>query len=210
MTNAMNPNGLRAATLYFLAVVAANLTATLFIPFPVFGQVAVGTFIFGITFTQRDKMHREGGRAFVYKVLFITAVATTLMLLGYKYLLAESLVAALSNAGQTWLATGFGILAESSERVLVASFLAIILAEAADTEIYHLLKNRSWLVRVASSNAVSVPLDSLIFNLVAFAGIFGAMELASIIFGEIVVKYLVGIGYGWWLGKRLKPTNKNA
>lgn len=202
----MNPSGLRAAAIYFFAIIVANLTATLFIPFPVFGQVAVGTFIFGITFTQRDKMHRDGGRPFVYKVLIFTAIVTTLILLSYKYLVAESLVQYLSTKGYSWLAEGFGILAESSERVLLASFLAILLAEAADTEVYHLLKNRSWLVRVASSNAISIPLDSLIFNLVAFAGIFSAVELTSIIFGEIVVKYLVGIGYGWWLSKVVRTS----
>ena len=50
------------AVIYILAVLAGNLTATAFIPFPVFGQVAVGTLIFGVTFTQRDRMHSAGGR----------------------------------------------------------------------------------------------------------------------------------------------------
>jgi hypothetical protein len=50
------------AAIYILATLGANYTATWFIPFPVFGQVAVGTFIFGLTFTQRDRLH-VGGRA---------------------------------------------------------------------------------------------------------------------------------------------------
>jgi uncharacterized PurR-regulated membrane protein YhhQ (DUF165 family) len=49
------------ALIYILATLGANYTAAWFIPFPIFGQVAVGTFIFGITFTQRDKLHGAGG-----------------------------------------------------------------------------------------------------------------------------------------------------
>ena len=63
-----------AAVIYVLAVLGANLTATWFVPLPIFGQVAVGTFIFGFTFTQRDRMHVRG-RRFVYGVI---ALATLL------------------------------------------------------------------------------------------------------------------------------------
>ena len=49
-------------TIYILAVLAANYTATWFIPLPIFGMVSVGTLIFGITFTQRDRVHRYGRR----------------------------------------------------------------------------------------------------------------------------------------------------
>jgi uncharacterized PurR-regulated membrane protein YhhQ (DUF165 family) len=55
-------------------------------------------------------------------------------------------------------------------RIILASFLAIMLAETADTEVYQKLIRYPWLLRVAGSNAVSVPLDTLLFTLVAFAG----------------------------------------
>ena len=42
-----------SAIIYITAVLLANLTATWFVPLPLFGQVAVGTFVFGFTFTQR-------------------------------------------------------------------------------------------------------------------------------------------------------------
>ena len=50
------------ALIYILATLGANYTAAWFIPLPVFGQVAFGTFIFGITFTQRDRLHAAGRR----------------------------------------------------------------------------------------------------------------------------------------------------
>src|SRR5210317_1232898 len=122
-------------TIYIVAVLAANYTATWFIPLPIFGMVSVGTLIFGITFTQRDRVHRYGRKA-VYSMIMMAAVGMVL----------ESLFLAVE-----W-------------RIILASFIAIVLSEAADTEIYHKLLHRSWLQRVAGSNIVSIPLDSLLFN----------------------------------------------
>ncbi|MEW5799347.1 MAG: VUT family protein [Bacteroidota bacterium] len=151
------------AIIYIAATLAANYTATWFIHFPVFGQVSVATFIFGITFTQRDRVHNKLGRKNVY------------LMIG---------VAALLNLIVT-------ILGAVEWRIILASFIAIILAETADTEIYQYYINNTWGLRVLKSNAVSIPLDSLLFNTIAFAGVFTQWEVASIIFGEIVFKGIV-------------------
>ncbi|MBI2427614.1 MAG: VUT family protein [Ignavibacteriales bacterium] len=151
------------AIIYIAATLAANYTATWFIHFPVFGQVSVATFIFGITFTQRDRVHNKLGRKNVY------------VMIG---------VAALLNLAVT-------ILGAVEWRIILASFIAIILAETADTEIYQYYINNTWGLRVLKSNAVSIPLDSLLFNTIAFAGVFTQWEIASIIFGEIVFKGIV-------------------
>mgnify|MGYP001005638002 CR=1 FL=1 len=150
-------------SIYVLAVLAANYTATWFIPLPVFGMVSVGTLIFGVTFTQRDRVHRFGRRP-VYAMILLAAVGMVL----------ESLF-----LGVEW-------------RIITASFIAIVLSETADTEIYQRLVHRSWLQRVAGSNLVSIPLDSLLFNLIAFAGVFAPGMLAAVIFGEIVAKFATG------------------
>lgn len=151
------------AIIYIAATLAANYTATWFIHFPVFGQVSVATFIFGITFTQRDRVHNKLGRKNVY------------VMIG---------VAALLNLAVT-------VLGAVEWRIILASFIAIILAETADTEIYQYYINNTWGLRVLKSNAVSIPLDSLLFNTIAFAGLFSNWEVASIIFGEIVFKGIV-------------------
>jgi uncharacterized PurR-regulated membrane protein YhhQ (DUF165 family) len=151
------------ALIYCLAVWLANYTATMFIPFPVFGMVSVGTLIFGVTFTQRDRVHRYGRRP-VYLMIAVAAVGMVI----------ESAL-----LGVPW-------------RIILASFTAIILSETADTEVYHHLLRRPWLQRVVRSNAVSIPLDSAIFNLIAFLGVFPPLMLIQIIFGEIVTKTLTG------------------
>jgi len=164
--------------IYIIAVLAANYTATWFIPLPIFGMVSVGTLIFGITFTQRDRVHRYGRKA-VYAMILLAAVGMVL----------ESL------------------LLEVSWRIILASFIAIVLSEAADTEIYHQLLHRSWLQRVTGSNLVSIPLDSLLFNLIAFVGIFEPAMLVAIIFGEIVTKFTTGALAALW---RSPPKIENA
>lgn len=198
-----------AAIIYILAVFFGNLTGTAFIPFPVFGQVAVGTLIFGVTFTQRDRMHRIGGRRFVYKVIAVTAVLTLVLLLSATYIWGKPLTDWFLAHGWTWLASGSGSLAESGPRLFVASFLAIVLAETADTEIYHHLRDRSWTMRVLSSNMVSVPMDSILFNVVAFAGIFAPMMLVQIIFGEVVIKFSVSALYALMPRGKVSATQKN-
>jgi uncharacterized PurR-regulated membrane protein YhhQ (DUF165 family) len=89
-------------------------------------------------------------------------------------------------------------------RFLAASFLAILISEGIDTEIYHRLRTRSWLVRVLSSNAVSVPLDSSIFTIVAFLGDdgYGAITMLQIVQADVTFKLLVSavlalIKTGW-------------
>ena len=156
-------------SVYVLAVLIANYTATWFIPLPIFGMVSVGTLVFGITFTQRDRVHRFGRKA-VYFMIFVAAVGMVM----------ESLF-----LGVEW-------------RIIAASFIAIVLSETADTEIYQKLLHRSWLQRVIGSNLISIPLDSLLFNVIAFAGVFKPQMLVAIIFGEIVAKFTTGAIAALW------------
>ncbi len=152
-----------AMAIYIGAVLLANQTTTDFIALPWYGLVSVGTLVFGITFTQRDRVHRSG-RPWVYAMLITTAILASLQ----SYLLDVS-----------W-------------RIILASSLAILLAESADTEIFHRLRKRRWVVRVIGSNAISIPLDSLIFTVIAFAGVFSWGMIWSIIWGDVVAKTVIG------------------
>ena len=69
--------------IYIVAVLVANYTATWFIPLPIFGMVSVGTLVFGITFTQRDRVHRYG-RKVVYLMIFINDLITAPIYLNYS------------------------------------------------------------------------------------------------------------------------------
>lgn len=150
------------ALIYIVATLVSNYMADWFIPLPLFGLVSVGTLTFGVTFTQRDRVHRYGRKA-VYIMILTAAVLNTL----------ESVF-----LGVSW-------------RIIAASFTAIVLAEAADTEVYHRLLERPWLQRVAGSNAISIPIDTVLFTSIAFAGVFPSSMLVAIMFGDVVVKAVI-------------------
>ena len=171
----------RSMSIYVVAVLVANYTATLFIPLPVFGLVSVGTLVFGITFTQRDRVHHYG-RKRVYQMIAVAAIGMTL----------ESIF-----IGVPW-------------RIILASFLAICISEAADTEIYQHLLHKTWVHRVIRSNAVSIPLDSLLFNVIAFWGVFAPKMLVAIIFGEIVAKSITSIVAALWRRRQIEKIQRKA
>ena len=155
---------LAAMTVYVLCTLLANFTFDTFIPLPLFGLLSVGTLFFGITFTQRDHVHRYG-RTQVYLMILVAAVTNLLL--------------------SVYLGIPF--------RFLLAGFLAIILAEAADTEVYQHFISRRWLTRVVTSNAVSIPIDSVTFTLIAFAGTLSLAAMGEIIFADILAKTVIGV-----------------
>jgi queuosine precursor transporter len=87
-------------------------------------------------------------------------------------------------------------------RIILASFVAIILSETADTEIYQRLLSKPWMVRVSGSNAVSVPLDTMIFYAIAFLGDLPPHQMISLVLGEIVIKYAIGALTALYKGKQ--------
>jgi uncharacterized PurR-regulated membrane protein YhhQ (DUF165 family) len=182
------------------AILVANLTATLFLPLelvPGTGVlVSVGTLVFGITFTQRDRLHAHG-RRFVYQAIAVAAVLNLIMLVSFSHLWGGWVVRQFSAQGWDWLAGAAAMLQDNGWRVFLASFLAIVIAESTDTEVFHFYRDRTWLGRVFRSNAISIPVDSVLFNLIAFAGsaFFPPLVLAKVIVGEIVAKFLVGALY---------------
>lgn len=157
---------LAAMGVYVLCTLLANYTFDSFLPLGDFFLVNVGTFFFGITFTQRDRVHRFGRRA-VYAMIAFAAVANVA--------LAMSLGTPL--------------------RYVAVGFLAILLSETADTEVYQRLLRRRWLTRVASSNAISAPLDTLVFTVLAFAGASFATAgwMVQVIVTDVLVKYASGM-----------------
>lgn len=157
---------LGAMSVYVAATLLANYTLDAFLPVGPWFLINVGTLFFGVTFTQRDRVHRHGRRA-VYAMILAAAVAN---------------VAAALSIG-------------TPLRYVAVSFLAIVASETADTEIYQRLFQRRWFVRVASSNAVSAPLDTVLFTVLAFAGAPFATAgwMVQVIVTDVLVKYASGL-----------------
>ncbi|MFC4426618.1 VUT family protein [Deinococcus navajonensis] len=173
------PLPLLLIALYALSILLANLTLNRFIPLPVFGLLSVGTIFFAAVFTLRDRIHRAGGLRAVY-----IAIATAL--------LVNTLAALLT--GTPW-------------RFIGASFLAILIGELADTAVYQRLLQQSWWTRVLASNAVSVPLDSIIFTLLAFWGDMSPRDILQIIFADILAKYVIAALFALRVLRQARPAS---
>jgi uncharacterized PurR-regulated membrane protein YhhQ (DUF165 family) len=155
-----------AVSVYVACTLLANYTLDSFLPLGGFFLVNVGTLFFGITFTQRDRVHRYGRRA-VYQMILVAAVANVVL----------------------------GAALGTPVRYVAVSFLSIVLAETADTEVFQRLRSRRWLTRVATSNAVSAPIDTIIFTLLAFWGESFATPawMTQVIVTDVLVKYGSGL-----------------
>lgn len=169
------------AALYTVAVAVSNLLIPIFLDLGPLGMLSAGTLTFGATFTLRDIAHQTSARAGLGRTPIF-------LMIGLAAVVNVIVAAAL----------------ETPARFLIASFGAILLSESVDTQIYHRLRSRSWLMRVFSSNAVSVPLDSAAFTVVAFAGEPGydAWLMLQIVQADLLFKFgigaLVALAKHWW------------
>lgn len=133
--------------------------------------VDMGTFIYPITFTLRDVVHKALGRR-AARTLVVTAALVNLFMAAYLQWAAK----APSDASYT-LGAEFSAVLAPLWRISLASIFAEVVSELTDTEVYHWFVRRvtarhQW-ARVAVSNAVSVPLDNVLFAVLAFGAVPG-------------------------------------
>jgi queuosine precursor transporter len=131
--------------------------------------VDMGTFIYPITFTLRDLVHKLLGKR-AAQTLIITAAAVNLFMAAY---LAWS--ASVPGDPDWGLTAEFSAILGPLWRIVIASILAEVVSELVDTEVYHWFVTRitrryQW-ARVLLSNSVSVPIDNLIFSVGAFGAL---------------------------------------
>ena len=124
-------------------------------------SIDVGTFTYPFTFTLRDLVHKRLGRTAARTVIVAAGVINLLMAALFAF-------AAWLPPDPTWpLQQEFAVVLTPVWHIVIASIIAEIVSEFTDTEVYHLWVTRitrryQW-ARVLVSNAVSIPVDSLIF-----------------------------------------------
>lgn len=156
----------------------------------VFGYaVDAGTLVYPFTFTIRDLVHKLGGKQ-VARALIFAAAAINLVMAGVFWLSAN-----LEGAADVGPQVAFSEVLSPVFRIVVASIVAEIISELIDTEVYSRWVERfgsrlQW-GRVLSSNLVSLPVDSVIFAVVAFLGEVSGATLIEIIVLNVVIKGLV-------------------
>ncbi len=146
-----------------------------------------GTLIYPITFTLRDLVHKTGGKSAARDVILVAALLNLFMALLFW------LVGILPPDPAVGSQESFGVLLSPVWRIVLASIVAELFSELVDGEVYSLWvrtrgQKRQWL-RVLVSNSVSVPLDSLIFSLGAFAFDLSWEVVLGIILANIGIKW---------------------
>lgn len=186
----------------FTAVQVAVILSVFYVAFQIFADImalriitvagltmAGGTLVYPLTFTLRDAVHKMSGANTARLIIALSAI------LNFVMVLAFAVVAALPAAERVGPQLTFGEVLLPVWRITIASVVAELVAELLDTEIYKLWVKRfgerlQW-GRVVSSNLISVPVDSLLFAFIAYAGLRPLDVVLSIAFGIMLLKITI-------------------
>ena len=183
-----NGTGLTAALLVVSSYIAAQMMADVAsLKIALVGSLPIdgGTFVYPLTFTLRDLVHKLLGKN-AARTLIVAAAAINLVMAALFAFVAWL------PADPTWgLQDAFSAILGPVWRIVVASIIAEVVSELLDTEMYHLWVTRvtrryQWL-RVLVSNSVSVPVDSILFCWIAFWGL-PAVTIWGIVVANVLVK----------------------
>jgi uncharacterized integral membrane protein (TIGR00697 family) len=175
---------------YIAAQILADITSLKIVWFLGFSMDA-GTLIYPITFTLRDLVHKKMGKR-AARTIIVTAAAINVIMALLFWLVSAMPYDVNAGPQPDWNAVLSPVW-----RIVVASIIAEVIAELIDTETYHLWVTRittryQWM-RVIASNAISVPIDSLIFCWIAFGGILPSAVVWSIVLSNVLLKGFVTI-----------------
>lgn len=150
--------------------------------------LAGGILLVPLSFSIRDLMHRcvgyENAKRIVWATAFVNLVVAALLIL------LDVLPSAIDGQQDAWHA-----LMGSSWRIIVASFIAQLLADLSDTYIFEWFTRKmgdkkTWL-RVGGSNLVSTFFDSILFSMIAFLGVLPIEVIWASVLSSFVVKFVV-------------------
>ena len=174
--------------LYIFFSLAGNIAAT---KVTYFGSMVMDAgFIYSLTFTWRDLIHKQLGQRAAITTIWLAAAINLLAAAYFQ-------IVVMMPAQTDWAASGgqsaWEFLFSLQLRITLASILTALIAELIDTKVYQLWtsgRRAGWpqWTRVAVSNSVSIPVDSLLFPIIAFAGVVGTEGLHQMFWTNIIVK----------------------
>jgi uncharacterized integral membrane protein (TIGR00697 family) len=150
-------------------------------------SVDMGTFVYPITFTLRDLVHKSLGKK-AARTLILCAGGINLFMAAYLF------ACALVPEDPSWgLGREFSAVLSPVWRIVLASIAAEVASGLADTEVYgwfvrRVTRKKMWL-RVLVSNAVGIPVDNAVFALGAFAFSLPAATVWEIFLMNLLVKF---------------------
>jgi uncharacterized integral membrane protein (TIGR00697 family) len=183
-----------ALTIYLTSLFAANTLGLKIMPFIFGSHLSVAVFSFPIVFLMTDVIGEVYGRK-VAKSFVLAGFISTLLFIAYSLL---SLALPWANEGQ-WVEQGYNQVFGVSLRIALASLVAFAIAEYQDVVSFFFFRKKFgsglfWL-RSLLSNLWSQLLDTVIFMVIAFAGIYETRTLISIILTWWLYKVAIGLLY---------------
>ncbi|MEK7584802.1 MAG: queuosine precursor transporter, partial [Patescibacteria group bacterium] len=183
-----------ALTLYLTSLFAANTLGIKLMPFLFGSHLSVAVFSFPIVFITTDVIGEVYGKA-TARLFVLAGVVSIILFLVYT---AISAVMPWSEDA-LWAREGYGQIFGLSTRFSIASVVAFAVAEYQDVIAFFFFRKklgspRFWL-RSNLSNLWSQFLDTTIFMLIAFVGIYSLPTIIAIIIPWWLFKVVMGLCY---------------
>jgi uncharacterized integral membrane protein (TIGR00697 family) len=199
-------------TLYITSLFASNTLGIKLMPFLFGTHLSVAVFFFPIVFIMTDIIGEVYGKKMAKNFVFAGIISILLFLL-YSLI---SMIMPWSKEG-LWVKDGYNQIFGLSLRFSIASIFAFVIAEYQDVFSFFFFKKYTgekmfWL-RSNLSNLWSQLVDSVIFTIIAFIGIYSVKTMLLIIIPWWIFKVFMGFLYtplsylGIYLLKKFK---KNA
>ncbi len=183
-----------ALALYLTSLFAANTLGLKIMPFLFGSHLSVAVFSFPIVFLMTDVIGEVFGKR-IAKFFVLAGFVSTALFIAYSFL---SLAMPWFLEGE-WARAGYDQIFGVSIRVAVGSLVAFLVAEYQDVFSFFFFRakfgTKHFWLRSNLSNVWSQLLDSVIFMLIAFAGIYPWATLMSIIITWWLFKVAMGVLY---------------
>lgn len=180
--------------LYITSLVAANTLGLKIMPFLFGTHLTVAVFSFPIVFLMTDVIGEVYGKK-IARAFVLSGVISTVLFIIYNVL---SVSMPWDKAGE-WVQGGYDTVFGMSIRMSIASIAAFTIAEYQDVISFFFVKkffgNKYFWLRSTISNLWSQLLDSIIFMLIAFWGVYSFPTLVGIIIPLWLFKVLMGLCY---------------
>lgn len=183
-----------ALAVYLTSLFAANTLGLKIMPFIFGSHLSVAVFSFPVVFLMTDVIGEVYGKR-VAKFFVFAGFISTILFIAYSFL---SLAMPWSNEGE-WARQGYNQIFGISARIAIASIVAFLIAEYQDVVSFFFLREKLavkyfWL-RSLLSNLWSQLLDTTIFMVIAFAGVYSTRTLVSIVITWWLYKVAMGVLY---------------
>lgn len=179
---------------YLTSLFAANTLGLKIMPFLFNSHLSVAVFSFPIVFLTTDVVGEVYGKR-VAKFFVLAGFISTALFIAYSFL---SLAMPWSSDGQ-WAKEGYNQIFGISIRIAIASLAAFLIAQYQDVFSFFFfrekLKIKFFWLRSLLSNLWSQLLDSSIFMIIAFYGIYSNSTMISIIISWWLYKVAMGALY---------------